>query len=104
MTSRHTIFKSFLVETVNSPGILFVDNSFKFCYKEEFKGKFFYFFEAVKPVRCPARAEVQRDDATGHFHMIKCATDEVHNHAPSTNKAQEIVRKMTKERMEKSSL
>ena len=85
---------------VNSPGVLFVDNSFKFLYKKELKGKFFYFCEVVKPVRCPARAHVQRDDATGQFHIIKCATNKVHNHAPSTNKAQELVRKMTKEMME----
>ena len=83
-----------------SPGILCVDKRYKFRYKSECNGKFSFFCVSEKPVRCRARALVKRDDSTGKFSMIKCATDKVHNHTPVENKVNDIVKKMTKDMMD----
>jgi len=87
-------------KSTNSPGILIVDGRFKYFYKSEWRGKFTYSCAENRAKKCQAKALVQRDENTGYFGVVRCATDKVHNHDPSENKANKIVKKMRKEMTE----
>ena len=84
----------------NSPGILIVDNKFKYFYKSEWHGRFSYFCAENRVKKCPAKALVQRNDSTDNFHVLRCDSDQMHNHESSENKADKIVKKMRKEMTE----
>jgi len=84
----------------NSPGILIVDNRFKYFYKSEWHGRFSYFCAENRVKKCQAKALVQRNDSTGNFDVLRCDPDQIHNHESSENKAHKIVKKMRKEMTE----
>jgi len=86
----------------SSPGILFVDNQYKFFCQtaENGKGdvmKYSYHCASRRYTKCPARAIVQRDD-TGQLVVVKCATNEAHNHEAS--KVNLIVKRMQQDMIE----
>jgi len=86
----------------SSPGILFVDNQYKFFCQttENGKGdvmKYSYHCATRRYTKCPARAIVQRDES-GQLAVIKCATNETHNHEAS--KVNLIVKRMQNDMIE----
>ena len=84
-------------ENTSSPGILIVDNKFKYFSQTECGGKFSYQCALRRQKKCPARALVQRDDS-GQLVVLKCSTDDAHNHEAS--KVDMIVRKMNTDMVE----
>ena len=86
---------------IRTPGVLFVNNRFKFwCKSVRDNGKFFYVCVEGKRKRCPAKALVKSDDDTSQLVVIRCAMDTAHNHEPSKDETNKIVNKMTKEMIE----
>jgi len=86
----------------SSPGILFVDNQYKFFCQtaENGKGdvmKYSYHCASRRYTKCPARAIIQRDE-TGQLVVVKCATNEAHNHEAS--KVNLIVKRMQQDMIE----
>jgi len=86
----------------SSPGILFVDNQYKFFCQttENGKGdvmKYSYHCATRRYTKCPARAIVQRDES-GQLAVVKCATNETHNHEAS--KVNLIVKRMQNDMIE----
>jgi len=83
-----------------SPGILYINNRFKYFYNSEWHGKFTYQCVQRRLKNCQARALVQRDDATGEMMVARCATDDEHNHEGFDITTDGIVKKMTEEMAE----
>merc|ERR1719318_2463372 len=66
-----------------SPGILFVDNQFKYYCRDERDGKFRYRCALRRTENCQATATAQRDASTGQLVIVKCASDDAHTHEGS---------------------
>jgi len=79
-----------------SPGILIVDEQFKYFFQSVEAGRYSYNCASRKS-KCPARALVRRDD-TGQAVVVRCAAEGAHNHEAS--KAYIIVRKMQSDMVE----
>ena len=85
-----------------SPGILLINDRFKYVYKSEWRGKYTYQCVQARANKCRANALLQRDDATGQMRIARCSTDDEHNHeALNIKTVDKIVRKMNKEMMER---
>ena len=85
----------------SNPGILLVDNLYKYFYNSTITSKLgiklFYACSSVKKTKCKATSILFKDD-DGNMVMEKCSSEAVHNHEVSKGKV--IVGKMKKEMLD----